>query len=140
MKLYRWILLALGVGMIIAEGFSPDIFKINANIIIVFFILAIPSVAYYLKEATFPGAKFVFKDEIKKTEKLVKESKDEAEIEDKIPLLFETFKLSSAKELLESDPVVALAALRIEIEKKLRNAVLFLNIPVEGRMMIPKFI
>ncbi len=140
MKLYRWILLILGVGIIMTGGFFPDIFKINVYTIIVFFILAIPSVASYLKEATFPGAKFIFKDEIKETKKLVKESKDEAEIEKKWPLLFETFNLSSAKELLESDPVVALAALRIEIEKKLRNAVHFLDIPVKGRMILPKII
>lgn len=139
MKFYRWIVLTLGIGLIIVGGFFPNIFKINAFTILILFILAIPTVAPYLKEAKFPGAKFIFKDEILKTEELVQKSVEVAKKQKKA-LPFETFNLSSAREQLESDHILALAALRIEIEKKLKKAAEFLDIPEKERKRLPQII
>ena len=71
MKSFRWLVLALGVGLIVVNGFFPDVFRINAFTILILFILSIPIIAPFLKEAKFPGAKFVFKDEIQETEELI---------------------------------------------------------------------
>ncbi len=140
MKFYRWIILALGIGLIIVSGFYPNVFKINAFTILILFILAIPAVAPYLKEAVFPGAKFIFKDEINKTKILVEKSIEKAKQEKKDTLPFETFKLSSVKELLDSDHVLALASLRIEIEKVLRNAVDYFDISVRDKRNLSKIV
>ena len=139
MRLYRWIILALGIGLIIVNGFFPDIFKISAFTILVLFILAIPAVAPYLKEAKFPGAKFVFKDEIIKTKTLVQKSVEIAKKQKKITP-FETFKLSSVREQLEYDYIIALAALRIEIEKKLKIAADFFDIPKKEKRRLSQII
>lgn len=139
MRLYRWTILVIGIGLIVLNAFYPNLFKINAFTILILFILSIPTVAPYLKEAKFPGAKFVFKDEIVKTKKLVQKSLEEAEKQIKISP-FETFKLSPVKEQLESDYILALAALRIEIEKKLKRAANFLDIPERDKRRLSQII
>lgn len=50
------------------------------------------------------------------------------------PVLFETFKLDASKKLLDSDPVLALASLRIEIERKLSLAVRFFALPSKEKV------
>ena len=119
----HWIAFITGIALIIARGFWSDSFEVDAFSVVILFILFIPFVAQYLRKAKFPGAEFVFKDEILETEKLVQLSVEQAEKSVttgvKKPLPFETFKLSVAKDIFNSDHVLALAALRIEIEKKL---------------------
>lgn len=141
MKFYRWIVLTLGIGLIIVSGFIPNVFKINAFTILILFILSIPAVAPYLKEAKLFGAKFIFKDEIIKTEKLIQESIEKAQSSpEKRSLPFETFNLDSVKEQLESDHVLALAALRIEIEKKLKLAADFLGLSPKDRKSVSRIV
>lgn len=53
---------------------------------------------------------------------------------------FETFDLSNTRSLLESDPVLALASLRIEIEKKLKSSIYFMNLDVDNNFSISKTI
>jgi len=111
---------------------------------LILFILSIPFVAQYLRKAKFAGVEFEFKDEIRETEKLVQLSveqavKSESAGEKKI-LPFETFKLSAVRELLDSDPVLALAALRIEIERKLKSLVESLDLPIRNELSISKLI
>jgi hypothetical protein len=89
-----------------------------------------------LKRAKVPGAEFEFREEIESTKKVVQESVEKAKsiTEGKSkPLPFETFNLYMAKKLLNSDPILALASLRIEIERKLRLAVRSFNLPVKRR-------
>ena len=139
MKFYRWIVFILGAGLIIVGGFFPNVFKINAFIILIFFILAIPTVTPYLKEAIFPGAKFVFKDEIIKTKELMQKSPVEEKMQEGV-LHCEPFNLISAREQIESDHILALAVLRIEIEKKLKKEVEFLDISEKERKRLPQII
>lgn len=144
MKIMYWIIFAMGTLLIIVHGFWPNIFKVDLISISILFILSIPFVAQFLKKAKFPGAEFEFKDEIRETQKLVELSVEEAkEIErpEKAKLLkFETFNLYGIRELLDSDPVLALAGLRIEIERKLKLAAHFLDIPVNKQYSILKML
>ena len=119
----KWLAFLTGVILIIVHGFWSDIFVVDVLTVLILFVISIPFVAQFLRKAKFPGAEFEFKEEIRETEKLVQRSVEEAQrsrSEGKKFVPFETFKLSSVKELLNSDPVLALAALRIEIERKLR--------------------
>lgn len=139
-----WLLVIVGIVLIAVHGFLPSMFKINNITILIFFILFLPFVAQYLRKAKFPGAEFEFKDEILETERLVKQSVERAKKADnsgeaKI-LPFETFKLSAVRKLLNSDPVLALAALRIEIEKKLSLLGEFLGLPAKDKFSIPRLI
>ena len=123
MKIMQWIIFTTGIALIVVRGFWSDVFTVDVFTVLILFILSIPFVAQYLRRAKFPGVQFDFRDEIRKTEKLVQLSvekavKAETAGEKKI-LPFETFKLSTIRELLDSDPVLALASLRIEIESKL---------------------
>jgi hypothetical protein len=140
----HWLILITGIIIILMHGFRPDVFQVDAFAVLILFILSIPIFAPYLKKAKLPGAEFEFKDEIRKTEKLVQLSVEQAEkaesAGEKKILKFETFKLSSVRELLDSDPVLALAALRIEIERKVKLLVDSLSLPIGNGWSISKLI
>jgi len=144
MKFIQWLIVIIGIALIAVHGFRPDLFKVDVFTILILFILSIPFVAPYLRKAKLPGVEFEFKEEIREARELVKLSVEQAEKAEsagrKKILPFETFKLSAARELLDSDPVLALAALRIEIEKRLRSVADFLNLPTRYKWSIPKLI
>lgn len=144
MKIIQWLIVIIGMMLIVVHGLWSDVFKVDGITILILFILSIPFVAQYLRKAKFPGVEFEFKEEIRETQKLVQLSVEQAEKaesagEAKI-LPFETFNLSAVRALLDSDHVLALAALRIEIEKKLRSATDFLDIPMRDKLQISKLI
>ncbi len=124
MKIMQWLIFLIGIGLIIARGFWSEVFTVDFLSVVILFILSIPFVAHYLRKAKIFGAEFEFKDEIREVYQLVQQSVEKAAEEEaagkKIIFPFETFKLTNVKELVDSDPVLALAALRIEIERKLR--------------------
>ncbi|MCJ7646060.1 hypothetical protein MUO65_04035 [bacterium] len=142
MKIIQWSLNIIGVSLILSHAFWPEIIKIDGYTILVFFILYIPFIAQYVRKAKLLGAEFEFKNEIQETKILVKQSVERAEKAEsagKAKILpFETFKLSTVKELLSSDPVLALASLRIEIEKRLRTTADILELPSKERFSISK--
>jgi hypothetical protein len=144
MKIMHWIAFATGIVLILARGFWSDLFVVDVFSVVILFILIIPFVAQYLRKAKFPGAEFEFRDEIRETEKLVKLSVDKAkELEgtgEKRVLTFETFSLSNVRGMLDSDPVLALAALRIEIERKIRTIIGTLNLPLRNESSISRLI
>lgn len=144
MNVMHWIAFIIGVALIIIRGFSSDIFAVDAFSVVILFILFIPFVAQYLRKAKFPGAEFEFKDEIQETKKLVqtsvKQAQKSARTGKKIILPFETFKLSAAKDIFDTDHVLALAALRIEIENKLGILVKSLNFNISDRSSISRLI
>jgi hypothetical protein len=128
MKVMQWIIFIIGITAFVVHGFFPSLFKIDWYSLIVLIILSIPVLAPYLRKAKVPGAEFVFKDEILETKKLVQKSIEQTEKKNQnsptgINLQFETFKLSAITRLLDSDPTLALAALRIEIERRIRNSI-----------------
>jgi len=128
----KWTLFLIGIILIVIRGFWSNYFVIDSLTILLFFIISLPYLSSYLKRAKIPGAEFEFKDSIKKIEKTVQRSIDKSKeaTKENRSLYFKTFNVSSAKRLLEleSDSSLALAALRIEIERKLRSAADFLNI------------
>ncbi len=140
----HWLVVIVGIAIIVVHGFWSDAFKVDSVTILLLFILSIPFVAQYLKKAKFPGAEFEFKEEIRETQKLVQlsvEQAEKAESAGKAKILpFETFKLFAVRELVDSDPVLALAALRIEIEGKLRLVGDFLDLPKRDKWSTSKLI
>ncbi len=105
-------------------------FTIDYFSVIILVIICVPYLSQFLKKAKVAGAELEFKDEIESTKKIVKESieKSKSENGEMKPLPFETFNMSTAKEIVDTDPVLALASLRIEIEKKLRQAAKFFKL------------
>lgn len=135
-----WLIFFIGVVLIAVHGLWPGQFVVDWITILILFILSIPFVARFLSKAKIFGNEFEFKEEIKETAKIVKSTvekiqRDEVAGKTK-PLPFETFRIDSAKELLDSDPVLALAALRIEIERKLRISSSILNIPEKDNLSL----
>lgn len=124
MQILQWLVVAIGVLLIVLHGLLPSAFRVDAWSVLILFILSIPVVAQYLRKAKFPGAEFEFRDEIRATQALVTQSVAEADravsAGEARYLPFETFKLSVARDLLDSDPALALGALRIEMERTLR--------------------
>ena len=128
----RSFLLIVGVALILIHGLFPTFFVVDVITIAIYVILSIPFLAQYLKKAKVYGAEFEFRDEIKATEKLVdlsiQNAKESATIKPRVQAPpFTVFDLSSVNDMVATDHVLALAALRIEIEKKLRVAAIQLG-------------
>lgn len=144
MSIYCWTTLIIGVVIIILHGITSIDFKIDKYSLLVLFIIFIPCLAKFLQRAKIFGNEFVFKDEISDIEKLVQSSKEQTEAEiasgEKKYLPFETFSLESAKGILESDHILSLAALRIEIESVLRTSADFLKLHVSSTTPLRKII
>ena len=125
MKTIQWIAFIFLLGIIIVRGFWPESFALDKYSIGLLFLLAIPLLAPFLKRAKWFGAEFDFKENIQQLDDLVEESNEEAKsvAEKTRPTEFiETFSAESAMNLVEQDPNLALAALRMEIERILRVA------------------
>jgi len=90
----------------------------------------------------FFGAEFEFKEEIRKTEKLLHLSgtaKVRTEANASLTVV-KSKALDNARKLLDSDPVLALAALRIEIEKSLKVIANKLDLPIKEKRSITEII
>jgi len=125
MKLIQWLAFAFIVAIIAIRGFWPEVFALDKYSIGLLFLLSIPLLAPFLKKAKWFGAEFDFKENIQELSDLVEESKEEKkEItkENRPAEIIETFSAESAINLVSQDPNLALAALRIEIERILRLA------------------
>lgn len=122
----QWVAFIFIMVVLLIRGFWPELFNLDKFSIGLLFLLAIPLLAPYLKKAKWFGAEFVFRDEIKKLDTIVQKSEQqakEAEEKGKTQIrIFETFSTKNALNLLDSDPNLSLAALRIEIEKILSKA------------------
>lgn len=125
MKTIQWTAFIFLLGIIVVRGFWPESFALDKYSIGLLFLLAIPLLAPFLKRAKWFGAEFDFKENIQQLGDLVEESKEEAKsvAEGTRPTeVIETFSAESAMNLVEQDPSLALAALRMEIERILRLA------------------
>jgi polyhydroxyalkanoate synthesis regulator phasin len=133
MRINRWAILIVitGIALIIIHGFWSDVFKVDYFTVIILVIICIPYFSQFLKRAKVAGAEFEFRDEIESTKKVVEESIEKSKSKNKgqmKPLPFETFNVSTAKEVVDTDHILALASLRIEIEKKSRLAAKFFKL------------
>jgi len=125
MGLFCWIVVVSAFALILLHGLAPTAFNVDEYSILMLLIMSIPCFARYLKSAKIPGAQFDFRDNIARLEATVEASEakhHEVEPAEVSTGKFETFDLRSARNLVDSDPVLALAALRIEIERTLRIA------------------
>jgi hypothetical protein len=97
-----------------------------------------------LKEENLLGAKFIFKEEIRKTGKLINMSgtsriKTNASAS-LIIVKSKELDLDNVRKLLDSDTALALAALRIEIEKSLKAIAKKLDLTIEEKQSITEII
>ncbi len=130
MVFMQWIAFLIITALLITHGIWPDLFVIDKFIMGLLFLLAIPMVAPFLKKAKWFGAEFEFKEEIKKAHKFIEKSEEQAKQKDKqlhfpkgaLEIPHETFSTQSSLQLLDSDPNLALASLRIEIDRVLQLA------------------
>ncbi len=121
MKIYKILMLILGIILISLRVLLNNVLTIDGLTITIYFIMTIPIVAEYLKTAKLFGNEFTFRDSIEKIDDLIEKSADIVETtEFEVTDYPETFDLSVAKQVLEIDPILSLASLRIEIEKKIR--------------------
>ena len=125
MKKIQWAAFVFIIAIVVVRGFWPEVFTLDTYSICLLFLLAIPLLAPFLKKAKWFGAEFDFKENIQQLANLVEDSKEEkkeTEEEKRTVDIIETFSAEAAMNLIEQDPNLALAALRIEIERILRLA------------------
>ena len=121
LKFMQWISFLIIISLCLLSFFFPETYKFNNYTISVVFIIAIPLIAPFLKRAKFFGNEFDFKSEIKSLSLAVTQSEEVAQ--EKSPnnqnqdLELEVIPTSTSESLLDSDPVLSLAALRIDVEK-----------------------
>lgn len=139
MKFHQWISFLVICVAVIVHGVFPNLFNLDATSATLLLLLSIPLIAPFLKQAKLLGAELVFSDEIRKVELLVEQSVQEAKDKgnrEGPQREFEEFVTDVAREMLEVDPNLALAAIRIEIERVLASAIaVFLkpqNLPKKG--------
>ena len=121
----QWITFVFIIAIVIVHGFWPETFTLDKYSVGLLFLLAIPLLAPFLKKAKWFGAEFDFKENIQQLVNLVEESKEEKRDieEEKRPVDgIKTFSAEPAMNLVQQDPNLALAAIRIEIERILRLA------------------
>jgi len=142
MKIIHYLHWLIGIILIFLHGFFSNQFIIDNSIILIYFISSIPFIAQFMKEVKFLGAEFKFKEEIRKAEKLINLS-GTAKVRTEVNAYLAVVKskdLDNVRKLLDSDPVLALAALRIEIEKSLKNIAERLDFPIREKTPITKII
>ena len=123
MKLIQWTTIIVIIAIIFIKGFWPARFQIDTYTILLLFFLAIPLLAPYLKRAKFFGAEFDFRESIIQTSKLISQSENKVKKKPKLESsYFTTFSVETSLKLVAEDPSLALASLRIEIERALTNA------------------
>ncbi len=126
MKMLQWTSFVVIVAVVLVRGFWPSVFTLDSFSVGLLFLLAIPLVAPFLKHAKWFGAEFVFKDEISKADRLVRQSEQKAQetAQEGVGAVkgLETFSTAHARQLVDTDANLALAALRLEIERVLSLA------------------
>lgn len=123
MKCYKISLYIIGIILLLLRILFKELY-VDSTSILLFFMLGIPLASKYLKNAKFLGSEFNFKEEIKQTERHIEETdkKIKRNRNKNVSVLdIESFDLTLTKEILKIDTNVALASLRIEIEKKIRQ-------------------
>lgn len=123
MKYYKISIYIIGIILLILQILFKDLY-VDRTSILLFFMLAIPLTSEYLKNAKFLGSEFNFREEIKQTERHIEETdkKIKSNGSKNISMVhIESFDLALTKEILKVNTNVALASLRIEIEKKIRQ-------------------
>lgn len=144
MRIIHYLHWLIGIILIFLHGFSPDQFIIDNSILLIYFISSIPFIAQFLKEANLLGAKFIFKEEIRKTGKLINvsgTSRIKTNVSGSLTIVkSKELDLDNVRKLLDSDPALALAALRIEIEKNLKSIAGKLDLPMKEKRSITEII
>ena len=142
MKIIHYLHWLIGIILIFLHGFFPNQFIIDNFIIFIYFISSIPFTAQFLKEVNILGANFKFQEEIREVGKLINLS-GTAKVRTEANASLNVAKskaLDNARKLLDSDPILALAALRIEIEKSIKTIAKKLDLPMKEKQSITTII
>lgn len=105
----------------------------NTTILLMVLVLLTPF-ASHIKKIKFGDFEAEINQEIKKAEQQAKEIKSEGEVKDQI--IKKNSLIEELEELSAKDPVLALAKLRIEIEKKLKRLYTFKETALSGIKMM----
>jgi len=127
----RILFFSLGLTLILIRGIYPT-FTIDVITISLYLILSIPILFDYLEQLELPGGtRFVFRRKLvklqinfEKNKEKLKETLDEKtkKMIKKKKEFYKTFDFSIAENLIETDPSLGIASIRMEIERKLRLA------------------
>ena len=129
----HWI---FGLIIIVIHGFFKDKFILDSYIIMIYFLSVIPFLANFLSRAKIFGTEFDFKEKIKSVEDIRNQEFIKNEENKKFFSITTTRKYESTRninEIASYDHVLALAKLRIEIEKRLKNIIERREIAYPGR-------
>lgn len=124
-KRIQWTAFVFIITIIVVRGFWPAVFALDRYSVGLLFLVAIPLLAPFLKRAKWFGAEFDFKENTQQLATQVEDSiEEQTEIEEETLAadIMETFSAETAMSLVEQDQNLALASLRIEIERILRLA------------------
>ena len=145
MATYKAFMLLLGLILLGIRVYYGALYTVDTAVIVLYFLLCLPIAAEYLAKAKIFGAEFEFKDKIVEAKEFVEKSKTASRkkhikakgIEsgsvvstgavviaegEKNESTLSVFELQLTKEILRKDANLALASLRIEIERKIRDA------------------
>ncbi len=128
----QWVSFIIILSLLIGRIFWPESIAFDKFSMSLVFLLAIPLLFPFLKKAKWFGAEFEFKENIKKTKVLVEKSEKESKqlqrpSQSISENTFYTFNLENVHNTVHVDPNLALAALRIEIERVLSKTHSILN-------------
>lgn len=119
----------LGFTLMGVHGFFDSIFLVDWYTLIIFAMISLPLLFRYLEKLKIPGAEFTFRKRVnlleknyEKNKESIKPDKKTEELIKKSKRAYSTFDFSIAREYIETNPNIALVSIRIEIEKKLRQA------------------
>ena len=123
----QWVSFIIIVAILGIHGVYPDLFHVDKYSMALVFLLGIPLLFPFLKKAKWLGAEFEFKEEIEKTKHLVEKTEELTAKSDtyisKSTSYFQTFQLQNAHHLIDIDPNLSLASIRIEIERVLSSGI-----------------
>jgi hypothetical protein len=135
-----WLSFVAIVTILFVRLLDPSMFIIDGWSIFLILLVAVPFIAPWVKKLKAFGAEFQFKDGIEKASKyvaLAEEYAESLEVEKEGGVhegvrSYDTFPLDDARHVLDIDPNLALAAIRINIEKVLSMAVVGLLLDAQG--------
>lgn len=133
--MYKILYITIGLILIILRGINSPYFIVDATVILLYFLLSIPLLSDYIKKAKIGGAELKFKDNIQLLKKAINIALEEAQKNKQNNGPHNTkknyarfFNISLANRLINEEPKMALASLRVEIESKFKQCAIDLDL------------
>lgn len=132
--MYKIFYITIGLILIILRGINSSYFIVDATVILLYFLLSIPLLSDYIKKAKIGGAELKFKDNIQLLKKSINIALEEEQKKqnngphNKKKNYVRFFNISLANRLINEEPKMALASLRVEIESKFKEFAIDLDL------------